>query len=37
MAKKILNKTQKQELLNICRKIILENNPELNDREIVNK
>lgn len=37
MAKKVLNKTQKQEILNICRKIILENNPELNDREIVNK
>lgn len=37
MAKKLLNKTQKQEILNICKKIILENNPELNDREIVNK
>ena len=37
MAKKILNKTQKQDILNICKKIILENNPELNDREVVNK
>lgn len=37
MAKKLLNKTQKQEILNICKKIILENNPELNDREVVNK
>lgn len=37
MAKKLLNKTHKQEILNICKKIILENNPELNDREVVNK
>lgn len=37
MAKKILNKTQKQEILDICKKIILENNPELNDREVINK
>lgn len=37
MAKKLLNKTHKQEILNICKKIILENNPELNDREVINK